>query len=219
MPENVSIRKPKVYDTQEHCSTFLKFIDASEPGENVVLAPRVSTVAQARNGNLAQQTDYLQDIANCYELNVKGIYERIEPGWDYLNLRDLENFANQYNASVLVACTNRLARSLQDRGTVKTHPLKPGEWGKVKRFIPNRHIYVCLDPFASDQQQKGLLERIGKLAKNNSGGRPWNWERCKAKALELSRTGFGYKKIASRVSQESRRIITRVQVQKWLSRA
>lgn len=198
------------------CSRFIKSVNDCLD-TRIMIAPRVSTSQQERNGNLAQQEEWLRNEAISRNKIIVGSYSRTEPGWDYENLKKLGNKARELSVQAIwVVCTNRLGRSKIDQGGTRTFPPSVAECEEmVEALGPNVTVYSVLHPKAKDKEQVVLLTKIGNQSKGK-GGRPWSSKRCKARVIELHKDGFGVKRIAKIVSLESSRNVSVSQVKRWV---
>lgn len=201
-------------------SNFLKSIDDCPNVKRVIVQPRVSSWQQERRGCLDRQQQWLNMKAIEKGHKVVGTVRRVESGWHYGNLNDLGDEARRLNAAVFVVCQNRLARSRADRDTRTTHALTEAEWGRVLMELGEGVIVICCcRSDANGQEQEGMLKQVGQWGKNNKGGRPWSWERCKARVFQLRKKGLSYKSISEQVTKESKRKIKIYQVKAWCYRA
>jgi hypothetical protein len=203
-------------------SEYFRPISELPPGQECVLACRVSSAAQERAGNLRDQEARRRREVGRRDGVVVHVHAHVgwgaDPGW----LSEAVQEALEHPGSALVV--EDVTRTIRPTIYYDGHPDAPlKEWDlrllrHLARGVP---LYTLTDPDAAPGEIRSRQPRRGQQAKGRRGGRPLKGrDRFRRKwlprVLELREEGVGYRPIATTVSEESGKRVTHMTVRKWI---
>ena len=204
MRERISARcrllPGKASDYIGHADDKLRF------GGRIVLACRVSTEAQRKNGNLADQEARLRKVAESFGAIVVDVVRHCGSGADPYWIARPVAIAQPQGALLLAESTDRLIRHAgYDSKTNPDAQARKTELEDLKQWADGVPLVTVIAPDAPPTLARSHQSRRGQSAKWRKGGRPpkvqpgWKKLRREQKqplAIEMRREGKSIRQIA-----------------------
>jgi hypothetical protein len=201
---------------------FVQGTDTIAPCDPLILCARVSTLAQARAGNLKDQVSNLRRIAEERGATVIDVFEHIGPGWDCEWLVPPIDAAKKQGAKLFAESLSRIVRSKS------YHPVWDPEAQPSDEQLHRLHdmsdgvpLVTVVAPAAPANEERGYQSKRGQECKSRRGGRPPSKpagyklarrHQMLPKVLAMRATGASYSAISQRTG------LPRTTVRDWLQR-
>lgn len=192
------------------------------PGDNVVLACRVSGRSQNRGRNNEDQEVGQRIHVKACEATVIGVVKHVGPGDDPSWTEEAAVIARKYDAKILAETTNRFIRH-PDYHSVNNFNAQARECDleRLRSCTEGVELVTILHPDASPSEERSYQSKRGHRAGGNTGGRPpvknsgyMNDRRKKLRpqAVEMHQKGLSLRAIGVKLK------VAHTTIDRWIKR-